>query len=280
MARGPRRLAFGLATVLGVKKRGFFIPYRYADQVPERRARGSYEALELVFRAAEPSFQGVLEAINACADPLLAIGEQPPPQPRWNQDWFPRLDAAAAYVFVRAGEPHRIIEIGSGHSTRFMARAVRDAGIHTEITAIDPQPRADIAETGAILHKQTAQQAGLEAFAPLASGDVLFIDSSHILMPGTDVDLLLNHVLPALPVGVMVHVHDVFLPDDYPPDWEWRGYNEQLAVAALIQSRGYRLLWSSHYAATRMAGAVAASAAGALELMPGAYECSLWMVKC
>ena len=108
---------------------------------------------------------------------------------------------------------------------------------------------------------------------------MLFIDSSHILMPGTDVDFLFNHVLPALPAGVLVHIHDVFLPDDYPAEWDWRGYNEQLGVAALLQGGGYRLLWASHYVATRMAEAVAASVAGRLELKPGAHEASLWLEK-
>src|SRR5205085_11925725 len=112
-----------------------------------------------------------------------------------------------------------------------------------------------------------------------ASGDILFIDSSHILMPGTDVDFLFNRVLPGLPRGVLIHVHDIFLPDDYPPEWEWRGYNEQLAVAALLQGRGFRLLWSSHYAATQMEHAVDASAARDIPLMPGAHEASVWMVK-
>ncbi len=65
-------------------------------------------------------------------------------------------------------------------------------------------------------HPRHVQGAGLGAFEKLAEGDILFIDSSHILMPGTDVDMLLNHVLPALPRGVLVHVHDIFLPDDYP----------------------------------------------------------------
>jgi hypothetical protein len=58
----------------------------------------------------------------------------------------------------------------------------------------------------------------------------LFPLSAHILMPGTDVDILFNHVLPGLRRGVLVHVHDIFLPDDYPPEWEWRGYNEQLGL--------------------------------------------------
>ena len=106
-----------------------------------------------------------------------------------------------------------------------------------------------------------------------------FIDSSHILMPGTDVDFLLNRVVPALPSGVRLHIHDIFLPDAYPADWEWRGYNEQLGVAALIQGGGFRLLWASHYVATRMAAAVAASAVGALELKAGAHEASLWLMK-
>ncbi len=274
-----RRLRFGLATVLGLKQRGFFIPYRYADQVPRRRERRSYTALESLFSAAEPDFLALLKSMDALSDAFPAIGNDPPPEPRWNQDWFPRLDAAALYALVREKRPRRIVEVGSGHSTRFMARAVRDGGLSTEITAIDPEPRADIAATGAVLVRDTVQGAGLDAFERLASGDVLFIDSSHILMPGTDVDLLLNRVLPRLGKGVLVHVHDVFLPDDYPSEWEWRGYNEQLGVAALIQGAGYRLVWSSHYAATRMAAAVAASSVGTIALEPGAKESSLWLVK-
>lgn len=274
-----RRLRFGLATVLGLKQQGFFIPYRYAAQVPPRRERRSYTALEPLFLSAEPDFLALLKSMDALAGALQAIGNDPPPEPRWNQDWFPRLDAAALYALIREKSPRRIVEVGSGHSTRFMARAVRDGGLPTEITAIDPEPRADISATGATLLRDTVQGAGLDAFERLAEGDILFIDSSHILMPGTDVDLLLNRVLPRLGKGVLVHVHDVFLPDDYPAEWEWRGYNEQLGVAALIQGLGYRLVWSSHYAATRMATAVAASAVGRIGIEPGAKESSLWLVK-
>ena len=274
-----RLLRFGLSTVLGLKKRGFFIPYRYADQVPARADRFAYDALEPLFAAAEPTFRALIEAMAPYADDLYAIGDAPPPEPRWSQDWFPRLDAAAAYVFVREAKPRRIVEVGSGHSTRFMARAIRDGGLATEIVSIDPAPRADIEGTGATVIRSTVQRAGLPPFSSLAEGDVLFIDSSHILMPGTDVDMLFNEVLPRLQRGVMVHIHDIFLPDDYPPEWDWRGYNEQLGVAALLQGRGYRILWSSHYAATRMEDAVQASAAGILELKAGAFEASLWLVK-
>lgn len=274
-----RRLTFGLSTLLGLRKRGFFIPYRYADQVPERAARAQYWALTRFFAAAEPAFLHLITSIDKYGAALEAIGGQPAPEPRWNQDWFPRLDAAAAYALVRDWQPRRIVEVGSGHSTRFMTRAVRDAGLDTEITAIDPQPRASIDGLGLHLVRATVQDAGAEHFEALENGDVLFVDSSHILLPGTDVDFLLNHILPALPPGVLVHIHDIFLPDDYPAAWEWRGYNEQLGVAALLQGGGYRMLWASQYVGTQMKEAVADSVAGRLALKRGAYESSLWLQK-
>lgn len=274
-----RRLRFGLATLLGWQKRGFFIPYRYADQIAEPGRRPAYEQLETLFAAAEPQFAQLLATLADYRDALSAIGPDTPPEPRWNQDWFPRLDAAAAYLLVRERRPKRIVEVGSGHSTRFLARAVRDGGLATEITAIDPAPRAVIEGLGAKLIRKTVQDAGHTPFAVLSAGDVLFIDSSHILMPGTDVDFLFNRVLPALPAGTLVHIHDVFLPDDYPAEWAWRGYNEQLGVAALLHGKGYAVEWASHYVATRMADQVAGSAAAALERVPGALETSLWLSK-
>ena len=71
-------------------------------------------------------------------------------------------------------------------------------------------------------------------------------------MPGTDVDHLIGPCLPTLPSGALLHVHDIFLPDAYPESWTWRGYNEQSAIAALLQGGGYRLLFASRYVATRM----------------------------
>ena len=127
--------------------------------------------------------------------------------------------------------------------------------------------------------RQTVQAAGEGVFAALKAGDVLMIDSSHILMPGTDVDILLNRVLPALPAGVLVHVHDVFLPSDYPPQWAWRGYNEQLGVAALLHGGAYQPVFASAYVAREMGSRVAASVIARLPLPAGAFESSLWMRK-
>ncbi len=280
MSRMPiRRLAFGLATVLGIARRGFFIPYRRAGEVPPPGARPAYAAIAALMHDREADFRARLDAIDAHAAALRAIGGDPAPAPRWDQDWFPRLDAAVAYAMVRDLRPRRIVEVGSGHSTRFLARAVADAGLGTAITAIDPAPRADLAGLAVKRVGAPVQSAGQAPFADLAAGDILFIDSSHILMPGSDVDWLLNHVFPALPAGVRVHVHDVFLPDDYPAEWAWRGYNEQLAVATLLHGGGYRPLFASHYVATRMAESLRKTVIAGLPLGAGARESSLWLEK-
>jgi len=271
-----RRFWLGLATITGTARRGFFIPYRYADMVPD--SRPAYDAVAALLATHEPAFRETLGLIDGAGDALLALNG-PAPRPRWDQDWFPRADGAAAYALVRHHKPARIVEVGSGHSTRFLAQAAADGGFACAITAIDPAPRAAIDALPVTCVRKAVQAAGEAAFAALGPGDVLFVDSSHILMPGTDVDILFNRVLPELPAGVLVHIHDILLPDDYPEDWAWRGYNEQLAVAALLQGGGYAPLWASHYAATRMTEAFQGSVLGRLPLKGGAVETSLWLRK-
>jgi hypothetical protein len=221
----------------------------------------------------------VLGDIQHLAADLSAISGDRPPEPRWNQDWFPRLDAAAAYTLVRTRSPRRIVEVGAGHSTRFFARAIRDGGLKTNQTAIDPAPRAVIRGLDVTFREDVVQAVGFDPFAALSAGDILSIDSSHILMPGTDVDFLLGDVLPKLAVGSLVHIHDIFLPDDYPEDWDWRGYNEQAAIAALVQAGGWRIIWSSHHVKTAMRADWSQSVISELPINAGAFESSLWLER-
>jgi hypothetical protein len=218
----------------------------------------------------------LLSWIERYARELEAIGSAPPPAPRWNQDWFPRLDAAAAYALVRATRPRRIVEVGCGHSTRFMARAVADGGLDTHITAIDPAPRAAIEKLPVEWIRLPVQR--MAAFPPLAQNDILFIDSSHQLKPGSDVDFLLKAVLPLIPSGVRVHFHDIFIPDDYPAEWAWRRYNEQAAVASLLERNVFRVDFASHALVTRSPQDLPPVLAK-LPLVPGALESSLWLTK-
>jgi Methyltransferase domain len=267
-----RRLAMGLATLFG-RTRGFFIPHRYAAMVEPC----AYPELEVYFAACVPAFEPVLADIESCGGRLLRL-RGPAPQPRFDQGWFPRLDAAAAYAMVCRTRPALIVEVGSGHSTRFLARAIADAALETELVCIDPAPRAPLRGLPVRWIEEVVQRAPETCFARLQKGDLLFIDSSHVLMPGTDVDWLLNRILPGLAAGVLVHFHDVLLPDPYPPAWAWRGYNEQQALAPLLHGGAYECLFASHYVATRLKGRLERGVLAQLP-RPAAPESSLWVAK-
>lgn len=277
MTRLYRRLAFGLATLTGLARRGWFIPYRYAASLPPDGAAGPYPAIEDLCAAATPDFLALLDRIDGHAADFARFGG-PAPAPRFEQDWFPTLDAVAAYALVRARGPRRIVEVGSGHSTRVMARAIADGGLDCAFTAIDPAPRARLDGLAVDYARATVHDADRAVFAALEPGDVLFIDSSHVLMPGSDVDLLFSQVLPRLKPGVLVHIHDIFLPDDYPASWGWRGYNEQQGVACLLQG-GWRLLWASRYVETRLADRLAASVVARLPRPAGSLPASIWLAR-
>lgn len=234
------------------------------------------EGIRNIFDAQRARFTEFLETIDTYTEAFANIGANNPPQPRWDQVWFPRLDSCAAYAMVRDYKPTRIVEIGSGHSTRFMARAIRDGGLETKLTSIDPEPRATLDGLDIERVAKRVQEFDLPA---LASGDILFIDSSHIVSPGSDVDHILRTIVPDIPVGTLVHFHDIFLPDPYPQDWDYRGYNEQISVAAMLASNQYDVIFSSRYVATRMADEIAHSCVANLPLKDGAFENSLWLRK-
>lgn len=267
MTRNLRRLRMGLQTVLGLQPQGFFLPYRYAAGVA---SPGPYPALEAAFRTAEPRIEGVLEQIDAAAGDLAAF-DGPAPSPRWGQSWFPRLDGAAAFVLAR--DAAQVVEVGSGHSTRFLAAGLGQGG---RLTCIDPAPRASIRGAADEWLERVLGPEDVALFEGLAPGDAAFFDSSHLLMPGTDVDIVLNRILPVLAPGVLVHVHDVLLPDPYPADWAWRGYNEQNGLAGWLLGGAFEIVFASHYAVTRM-GAAARPAVAALPMPEEAVETSLWL---
>jgi len=266
-----RRLVLGLPTVLSLTPRGWFIPHRYAPLLPPPGAQPPYPAIEALFERKAAEFEAVIALVDGHAAALQAM------HALLEQAWFPSLDAAAAYALMRERKPQHVIEIGSGHSTRVLAKALGGMG---EILAIDPAPRADIAGLpGVQVVPTTVQTAPAELFDRLGRGDVLFIDSSHILMPGSDVDLVLNRVLPRLPAGVIIHIHDIFLPFDYPPVWGWRAYNEQQGVLPLMATGAYQPLFASVWAQQRFGERLARSVVAQLPMPKDAMSTSLWLEK-
>jgi hypothetical protein len=270
-----KRKLYALASILGMTRAGVFVPHRYASSllpdvpVPE---------LEGLFRAAEPEMLDLLNRMGELKPVWEGFKGAEPPMPRWEQSWFPGLDGAAAYTLVRERRPGRILEIGSGHSTRFLAKAVADGNFPCEITCIDPAPRASLRALDIRFIGATLQETAISELPALRAGDVLFVDSSHLALPGSDVELIFSRLLPRLPEGVLVHIHDILLPDAYPEAWRWRVYGEHIPVASWLAAGGLRPIFSSHWARTRLNDRMPSPVA-AIPRPAEALETSLWTVK-
>jgi hypothetical protein len=198
---------------------------------------------------------------------------------------FSWLDARALFVLLHAWRPHRIVEVGSGYSSLLIADVNRrwfDCGI--DVTCIEPHPREFLRnriDGLTRLIEDKVQHVPLEEFASLAAGDILFIDSSHVAKTGSDVNRICFDVLPALAQGVHIHIHDIFLPHDYPQSWvvdENRSWNEQYLVRALLMyTKAFRVDFGSAYAFHTFPGLVAEALAHPKGLAYGGG--SLWLTK-
>lgn len=156
-------------------------------------------------------------------------------EPTWNNDFLPGLDIVALYGILRDTNPKKYIEIGSGNSTKVARKAIVDGGLQTEITSIDPYPRAQIdALAHVVIREQIENMTDYQAIYDLEEGDVLFIDNSHRCLPNSDVTVCFLELLPRLKKGVLVHVHDIYIPYDYPQFMCDRAYSEQYVLAAFL----------------------------------------------
>jgi hypothetical protein len=186
-----------------------------------------------------------LRHIAALAPRLRAIAvapsEQDPLAPAWSNPWFSGLDLAALYMFVSQHRPSKYMEIGSGWTTKIARRAARDSGTALHITSIDPQPRAEIDQLCDVVVRKAAEEMDVALPGQLGAGDILFLDGSHRVFTNSDCVAFFLEILPELKPGVLVHVHDIFLPYDYPPEWNDRYYSEQYLLAAWLIAEGTRL---------------------------------------
>jgi hypothetical protein len=153
---------------------------------------------------------------------------------------FPALDAWVLEAMLRHLRPARLIEIGCGFSSLVTARVNRELlGGGIDVTCIDPYPSPVLGRgVDGIDHlrAQRIQDTPLEFFDELTRDDVLFIDTSHTVKTGGDVPWIFEEVVPRLGIGVVVHIHDIFLPGDYPPEWvlDGWGWNEVYLVRAFL----------------------------------------------
>jgi predicted O-methyltransferase YrrM len=225
---------------LGRAAGGHYVNLDYPPSVENRprygHGRPPHAGLEKLIHGHEGSYAPTLEAIARYADELatIEVSASDPRQPSWVNGMISGLDGASFYAFMRERRPARYLEIGSGNSTKFVARAKRDGDLETRIVSIDPHPRAEIDGLCDEVVRRPLEAADLSRFAELEAGDVLFFDGSHRVFMNSDVAVFFLEVLPLLPAGVLVGIHDIYLPDDYPADIADRHWSEQYMLAAWL----------------------------------------------
>lgn len=203
--------------------------------------------------------------------------------PFWLNVWFPPLDGMALTQMLRRSNPARFVEVGSGVSTKFARRAVELYGLRTRLISIDPQPRNEIDALCDEVVRKPLEACDPAMFDALEPGDIFFLDSSHRAFQGSDVTVFFLDILPRLKPGVIVQLHDIYLPDDYISGHVPRLWNEQymLATALLFGGGGFEVLFPCWY--VHQDPALARRAAERLRRGPLAglnlYGASFWMRK-
>ena len=176
-----------------------------------------------------------------------------------NNPFFGSVDGEILYCMIRYFKPKKIYEIGSGFSTYLSAQALLenknlDSKYKCDLIVINPYPNK-IIKTGfpgltkLILKK--VQDIPLSEFNKLTENDILFIDSSHVLKIGSDVQYEYLEILPRLNKGVIIHIHDIFLPAEYPKNWvleKHRFWTEQYLLQAFLTfNNNYEILWAGSF---------------------------------
>jgi predicted O-methyltransferase YrrM len=232
-------------------EQGMFPPGHYYSSIPATDDIRAYIAQRQLPQGELPGIRMNTEAQRALLEdfaqfyPGIDFPEQPTPGHRYYFEnvWFSYSDAILLHCFLRKYQPKRIIEVGSGFSSAVMLDTIdRHYSERPALTFIEPYPeRLKALLTGtdaanATLFATKVQEVPLAHFDQLEAGDLLFIDSSHVVKTGSDLQFLLFDVLPRLRDGVFVHFHDVFYPFDYPDDWltEGRHWNENYFLRAFL----------------------------------------------
>lgn len=215
-----------------------FYPYSYQPTSRYGFDRPPHRQLEAMLARRDPLYASLIETLCTYADDLRTIPAhaeyETSPNPCWDNGWLPSLDGIALYGLISAVRPQRYIEVGSGNSTKFAARAKRLNSPATQIISIDPAPRAEIDRLCDTVIREPLQNIGADFMSQLMPGDILFIDGSHRVLQNSDVTVFYLEILPALKPGVIIGQHDIMLPWDYNPEWAQRMYSEQYMLAAVL----------------------------------------------
>ena len=193
-----------------------------------------------LLEASRDGFASHIRAISQHRDLLTTIpleGDDSGTTPFYRNGWFENLDAVALAGIIACKKPKRYFEIGSGNSTKIARHCVDALGLPTTIVSVDPEPRASIDTLCDEIVRSGLESSDLSLFGQLEAGDILFFDGSHRTFTNSDVTVFFLEIIPRLEPGITIHIHDIFLPVDYPPEWNKRLYSEQYVLAAMLLSK-------------------------------------------
>ena len=204
---------------------------------PNARFEGGHPELTKIFENNRARFERFVADILAVSDDVIGIARGAP----FINNYFTGLDAAAYYATIATCKPTTLIEIGSGYSTQIAHFAINKHCSNTTLIAIDPSPRIEVAHLCDELVRAPLEEVDQGIFSRLGPNDILFIDNSHRCFQNSDVTVFFLEILPNLPSGCIVHIHDILLPYDYPSEWRDRYYSEQYLLACWLLANPGRL---------------------------------------
>jgi Methyltransferase domain len=216
--------------------------YDYYPVVPRPRWRSGaqpHRKLTAVLDAMRQSYEQFLVNLEKNGDFLHKISKYDNTfdnslSPVWDNHWFSALDAAALVTILLWKRPKTYIEVGSGNSTLFARYTIEKADLRCKMISIDPKPRRAINGICDRVIRAPLEETPLAIFDDLDAGDILFFDGSHRVFTNSDVTVFFFEVMPRLRPGVVTHIHDIYLPEDYPAEWNARFYSEQYLLAAML----------------------------------------------
>lgn len=170
-------------------------------------------------------------------------------KPIWNNGFLPGLDIIGIYTLMTLVKPKKYIEIGSGNSTKVAYKAKIEQKLSTEIISIDPMPRAEIDNLANRVIRKPFENIDFNILEEFEEDDILFVDNSHRILPNSDSMVFFLEILPKLKKGVIVHIHDIYLPYDYPQFMCDRFYSEQygLAMYLLANPKKYKTILPNYF---------------------------------
>jgi hypothetical protein len=203
---------------------------RYGHVVP------NHKGMEVLFEEKKSSYLDLINEFSKHMEAFLEISwsKEDEINPHWHNYFLPSLDIITIFGFMALNRPKIYFEIGSGNSTKVAYYAKQKLKLETKIYSIDPSPQAEIDGLCDRIIRKPLENCDLSFIHALREGDIFYFDGSHRVLQNSDNEVLFFELIPRLRENVLIHIHDICWPEDYPTEWNKRMYSEQYVLGAML----------------------------------------------